>query len=306
MKRWMLILAVAGGAAALGSCDLLDDLTAPQFLGCSDISSYDIGTAVDGELKSGDCETDNGRLFHLYEFSVDTTRQEVTFLVRSEEFDPYLELYDADTVQVNYDNDSGRGMDGKDAQMSVTLLQGTYYVRVRALLEGEIGSYRLTTTTPQIGFKGCLALTSISAGQTLTRSLESGDCIDGIRYAEYFTLMVDSLRTVYIKQASEDFDAVMSIYDRESGSYISGSDDNAGGISGHDAGISERLTPGEYVIRAYTYNTAEIGSYRLAVTTPGQGFRGCTQVASIALTNTVEASLTTEDCVAWGRDTYTD
>ena len=101
----------------------------------------ELGQTVTGELSFQDLTMPDGSKYDLYTFSLTETSQ-VTITLSSQDFDAFLWLFDSERLPVATDDDSGGGL---DAQISVELTSGIYFIVANSFSEGEYGSYTLAT-----------------------------------------------------------------------------------------------------------------------------------------------------------------
>jgi hypothetical protein len=97
---------------------------------------------------------------------------------------------------------------------------------------------------------------------TVNGSLTTNDCQEQGFFTDYYEIRLNSGRDVRIDLASNDFDAFLELWDRETGEFL-GDDNNSGfGTNAHLEGF---LPAGTYVIAASSAFTGETGDYSLAV-----------------------------------------
>lgn len=111
-------------------------------------------------------------------------------------------------------------------------------------------------------FRGCSSVFRMNLGSTVNGSLSTNDCQDQGYFTDYYEIQLNSGRDITIDLASNDFDAFLELYDRETGDFL-GEDDNSG--FGNNARLQGFLPAGTYVIAASSFFTNETGDYSLAV-----------------------------------------
>ena len=98
---------------------------------------------TDGELSTTDFVTDKGAFSDKYLFQKSYIAESVSVRLVSAEFDPLLEVLDADgTVIATNDN----SLDGRNAVIGLSDVQAGSSIRVTSTNPGETGSYQVTLT----------------------------------------------------------------------------------------------------------------------------------------------------------------
>lgn len=168
----------------------------------------------------------------------------VTFDLHSDEFDPFIELYDAGENRIRYNDDRQEGE--SDSRLAgVPLAAGQpYKVVVRSYNNQAQGTYQLSAETARIG-----------PDEKVTAMLRYEPVRWHIEVAAHTVVKIDL--------HSEAFDTQLTVYDQQ-GNQIAFNDDWQGDLNSHVEEVE--LWPGEtYIIEAVSVDNQGAGSYTLAV-----------------------------------------
>lgn len=224
------------------------------------------GQVVRERLALSDPQLDDESHYDRYEFTGSRGDRVIITMV-SEQFDPYLMLIDADTLdQVSADDDSGGGL---DARIEVELPDsGRYLVVVNSVHADGLGSYELHFDTESAG-EDVGAATAVperlAVGEALVRRLTGSEprLGDGSPY-DLFVVPVQRGQIVVIDMTSEDFDAYLSVGVITGGSLAPmAQDDDSGG--GTNARVQFEVPRDmELGVLATTFDPQGRGSYEVA------------------------------------------
>jgi hypothetical protein len=123
---------------ALSACK--DDPTGPA-LSCTGATPIAIGATVSGTLAQGDLTDVDGAFLDRYSLTVPESRG-VEITMRSAALDSWLWLLTETGSVVAFDDDSGGGANGLDAQIVRVLDRGCYLIEATTF-PGETGAYTL-------------------------------------------------------------------------------------------------------------------------------------------------------------------
>lgn len=178
---------------------------------------------------------------------------------------------------------------------------GLYLIEVRGsgtgLSYGRTGLFTLKTSFQGLDPRTCVTR-DLSPGQSLTGTLNPANCrmLDlsplspSTAPADPYRITLAEAGVLTIEMISSDFDAYLSLLDRNLGRI--GDDDNSGG--GRNARLVAGLNAGTYVIHARSAD-GKSGTYGLTATFRRAGAREC-PVESLPLAGPVSGSLTASDC----------
>jgi hypothetical protein len=110
-------------------------------------------------------------------------------------------------------------------------------------------------------FRGC-PVAGINLGTIRNGSLTTNDCQEQGYFTDYFEFQLNSTREVIIDLVSNDFDAFLELYDRETGAFIEDDDNDGFGNNAHLQGF---LPAGRYIVGVSSFFSGETGNYSLAV-----------------------------------------
>jgi len=237
------------------------------------------GQIVDGELQDADGDT-----WTFY----GTERDRISITLISDDFDPYLELFDPDEMSVATDDDSAGNL---DSHITLTLEEtGTFTINARAFGSSSEGAYTLSLEVA--------ASNVIAYGETVEAELFPG--------GNLYSFDAQAGEFITILMTSEDFDTYLELYD-PSGDMLATDDDSAGDL---DSLITFTIqSDGRFVIMARALSISGNGDFEISVTWAtdtmieyGQTVEAELQIASgdrYAFTavdgNTVRISLVSED-----------
>ncbi len=147
-----------------------------------------------------------------------------------------------------------------------------------------------TPTPPTIGF-----------GQTVNGRLASAqpDCSIETPASRLFQFTVDAATRIEVTMRADDFDTLVEVGRITDCAFVSmGSNDDG---SGPEDGLNSRLTgtlpeAGTYYIRATSFGEGAVGPFQLSLNRLPP-LRGAPEPIAIALGQTIEGNLTTEDAV---------
>lgn len=111
-------------------------------------------------------------------------------------------------------------------------------------------------------FRGCSSVFRLNLGSSVNGSLSTNDCQDQRFFTDYYEIRLNNGRNITIDLASNQFDAFLELWDRETGDFIT-DDDNSG--FGNNARLQGFLPAGTYIIAASSFFEGETGNYSLAV-----------------------------------------
>lgn len=233
-----------------------------------------LGDTKQGELSDSDDVNDTGARADAYAFTA-TAGQRIDATLNSDEFDTYLELFNAAGESLNQDDDGGEGgisLEGNDdANTNSRLIStikdaGTYTLQVRAVGEGQTGSYtlKLAEAAPAPD------ATSLPFGQTVQGEITADGARDdeGRGYQAY-TFSGTAGNRVQVVMRSGDFDAFVQIGRPGDAFEALGSDDDGLG-EGTDSRLNYILPEtGEYEIRVSPLSSGEKGLFSVELTDKG-------------------------------------
>jgi hypothetical protein len=189
--------------------------------------------------------------------------QTVRLSLRSEAFDPVLQLAGPDGFTASNDDDPAG--DTLDSLLEVTLpASGTYHLTVGTYSGDGTGAFRLAASagSPTVAQADQPAAASLAPGRAVSGSLAAGDrTFPSGEYADRFSFSGRRGDRVVFDMASADFDTFLSLYLPDGA--IETNDDRAG-EEGTDSRLAITLPQdGTYEIAATSYAAAETGSYTL-------------------------------------------
>jgi Tol biopolymer transport system component/heme/copper-type cytochrome/quinol oxidase subunit 2 len=208
-----------------------------------DISITGGGTSPSSSSSLTDGDSVNDYLdYNTYtDYAVSLTAgQTLTVNMRSNNFDTYLYLLDANGREIAYNDDGGT--DTNSLLTYTANAAGTYYIRAYSYVGNGSGNFSLDVT---IGG---------STGSIIgTRQLQNDQSVnDSLNVSEYidYTLSLSTSQRVTVSLVSNDFDTYLSVYD-PSGREVGRDDDGGSGTNSTLEFIAN--SSGDYTIRVSSF-----------------------------------------------------
>ena len=227
------------------------------------------GRVVQGDISERDPDGGDGRHFDAYSFE-GRQGQRVQIIMRSGDFDTYLEIGEAgDEFTALSSDDDGLG-EGTDSRLTYALrTTGRYVVRASPLVRGEEGLYSIEVIDRgQEPVPGSIMVGAVARG-TLS---ENDSIADDGGYYDAYRISAKEGEKLTITMSSNDFDALVYVGRQGEapqdgygdGFEVLGSDDD--GLSDTHAKLEWTVEEdGEYVIRAGSFAPNSTGAYVLTV-----------------------------------------
>lgn len=255
--------------------------------------TIEVGGSVDGSLAEDDGKGAGGSTADVYRFS-GQEGQRVRIDMSSDEFDTYVELFDAGHVSLAEDDD---GADGTNSRLVYTLPRtGDYFIEARAFTEST-GRYSLSIAEVEPE----KAPEALTFGSTIQGEISQADPTDGEdRGFDAFTFQGVAGQRIQAIMRSGDFDTYLQI-GRAGGEFSAlASDDDALG-EGTDSRLSYTLPEdGHYVLRALPLGSEGKGLYALELIDRGPQ----PQPGSVLVGVTARGILTEADATAQDNSFY--
>ena len=251
--------------------------------------SIEIGDSIEGALTEDDAKGIAGATADSYRFS-GREGQRIRIEMSSDEFDTYLELFDADQVSLAYDDD---GAEGTNSRLTFTLPRtGTYLIEARAFTEAT-GAYSLSVTEVEPE----KAPEPLPFGSTIQGEIEATDPLDNLdRGFDAYAFEGVAGQRIQAIMRSGDFDTYLQIGRASAEFEVLAFDDDGLG-EGFDSRLSFTLPEdGGYVLRALPLVADEDGLYSLELIDRGlQPQPGSMLVGATARGVLTESDATAED-----------
>jgi len=219
------------------------------------------GQTLEGEIADDDPQGDGGKRYDAYAFS-GTEGQRVQVIMRSGDFDAYLEVGEAGEDFVALASDDDGLAEGTDARLNFTVPEtGDYVIRAQPLGADGRGLYSLEFIDrgpePAPG--------SILIGATARGTLSETDAIsDEGAYYDAYRFQAKKDEKLRITMVSNAFDAFIDIGEDGEDFTSMASDDD--GLSDTHARLDWTAPEdGWYVIRARSYGPNDTGAYALTL-----------------------------------------
>ena len=219
------------------------------------------GQTVEGEIADDDPQGDGGKRYDAYAFS-GTEGQRVQVIMRSGDFDAYVEVGEAGDAFTALASDDDGLAEGTDSRLNFTVPKtGDYVIRAQPLAAEGRGLYSLEFLdrgpAPAPG--------SMLIGATARGTLSETDAIaDEGAYYDAYRFQAKKDEKLRVTLVSNAFDAVIDL-GRDGDDFTSlASDDDS--LSDTHARLDWTAPEdGWYVIRARSYGPNETGAYALTL-----------------------------------------
>ncbi len=252
--------------------------------------AIELGVLVEGSLAEDDGKGADGSTADVYRFSGQEGRR-IRIDMSSEEFDTYVELFDAGHVSLAEDDDGAA--EGTNSRLTFTLPStGAYYIEARAFTEAT-GAYTLSVSEVEPE-KAPEALPFGSPIQGEINEADSTDSED--RGFDAFTFQGVTGQRVQAIMRSGDFDTYLQI-GRAGPEFTALASDDDGLGEGTDSRLSYTLPEdGDYVLRVSPLGSDGTGLYALELVDRGpQPQPGSVLVGATARGILTEADATAQD-----------
>lgn len=259
--------------------------------------SIAIGEEVDGRLDEDSARSDAGAPADLYRFT-GRAGQRVAISLTADDFDSYLELFDANHNSLATDDDGGGEL---NARLTFVLPDdGDYLIEARGFSDAT-GSYdlKLEEVAPPP------PPTALSFGQTVQGDLKEGGATDDAgRLFDGYAFTGTEGQRVQAVMRSGDFDALLQV-GKAGEEFEELASDDDGLRQGTDARLTFTLPEdGDYVLRALPYSSSGKGLYSLEFADRGpEPGPGSLLIGSIARGSLTEADAMNDEGVSF--DAYT-
>jgi hypothetical protein len=256
--------------------------------------SIEIGGSVEGALSEDDSKGESGTAADAYRFS-GREGQRIRIDMSSDDFDTYLELFDAGHVSLAEDDDGGP--EGTNSRLTFTLPStGDYFIEARAFTEATGGySLSISEVEPE------KAPEDLPFGSTIQGEVSETDSADSDdrRFDAYAFRGVAGQRVQAIMR-SGDFDTYLQI-GRAGAEFEALASDDDGLGEGTDSRLSYTLPEdGDYVLRASPLGSGDDGLYSLELIDRGPQ----PQPGSVLVGATARGVLTGADATADNNSFY--
>ena len=252
--------------------------------------AIEIGASVEGSLAEDDGKGAGGATADTYRFS-GREGQRIRIDMSSEEFDTYVELFDAGRVSLAEDDDGAA--EGTNSRLTFTLPStGVYFIEARAFSEAT-GAYSLALTEVEPD----KAPEALAFGSPIQGEISDSDPKDGEdRGFDAFAFSGVAGQRVQAIMRSGDFDTYLQVGRAGTEFEALASDDDGLG-EGTDSRLSYTLPEdGDYVLRVSPLGSDGKGLYALELNDRGpQPQPGSVLVGATARGVLTEADATAED-----------
>lgn len=239
-------------------------LTAAPAAFAQAVSPVTVGQTLTGALTDDDAE---GADYRYDDFRLELRDgQRVEAILRSGDFDAYLEIYAEGGHDEPLASDDDGLDDGTDARLRFTAPQaGAYVLRVRQFSGLDGGAYTLAVTerapAPAAGRPQAVRIGAETSGRLDATAPEDED---GAAYRD-FSVRLNRDQRVAIRLNSDDFDPMVRVGRLERGVFneLAANDDGDDGLNSYL--VFTAPTRGDYVIRAISFDGDGEGGFVLSL-----------------------------------------
>jgi hypothetical protein len=192
----------------------------------------------------------------LYRFEISETFAVTIDLIGNADpdatFDTYLHLFDADCVQIAFNDDGGEGF---NSRLGADLRAGTYYIGVSSYATGETGAFDLSVTCAEVvDLCSECRVSTIACGGTVEGEHPQTECVSRRNQPmDIYTFEIRTAGEVTIN-LSATWDTYLHLFDSECVE-IAFNDDIGGGD--FNSSIFAKLEPGMYSIGVSRFNASD-------------------------------------------------
>jgi hypothetical protein len=111
-------------------------------------------------------------------------------------------------------------------------------------------------------FRDCASVLRLNLGMTVDGELSTTDCAGVGFFNDFYEFRLDTARDITIDLASNEFDAYLELYHRETDTFLVQNNDSGVGVNARIQGF---LPAGTYVIAASSFFQGQTGQYSLRV-----------------------------------------
>jgi hypothetical protein len=178
-------------------------------------------------------------------------------------FDTYLQLVNADTLQLIDSNDDANGTTNSELTFTAGA-GGNYILRVGSYSTYQTGDYTLTTTAGA-------PISNIAANTTVSGSLSTTDPNNPLRTGRfsdnYLLTGASAGQVVRVNLGSEGFDTYLQLVDQATGQLVTPQSFNDDANNTLNSELTFTVQPNiNYLIRVTSFGTGSVGSYTLTTT----------------------------------------
>lgn len=252
---------------------------------CAPVGELTVPTTVSAALEPSDCRQED-RYTDAWRLRLESRRQ-VTFLMRSDELDGLLVLFDSEGTPLGYDD----GVGGSAARITATLDPGQYFLYAGSFNRGQTGTYALTVIDG-LPPSPCPAAAVVSFPDTVSGAVGPDDCTFNGFYLDVWRLELERDAVVTLQVDSEQLEPAVILADTL-GTFLYSS--TVGAAPG-SVWLEVTLAAGAYDIWLGSENEPQrAGDYTLSLR-PGPTALRCAARGAVAPTQTVTGSLDPDDC----------
>lgn len=250
---------------------------------CDNRPAYTVGTTVNGELISADCQfvpqsrrptppEADGRYVDKYFTFVGGApagqTQAYLFTLSSASFDTYIFLYSLFPMGNVFANNDDAAPGTSNSALKVFLVSGRAIdIYASSRIVGATGSYTLSSSVTSMVVTNCENVFLL--GGTTTQDISTSDCSSpGPYYSDKYFVRLFAGQSLGASMTSTAVDSFLEVYD-SNGTLVAVNDNSGPGTL--DASVSYTATStGTFRVVARTKSASETGSYTITVSSPQQ------------------------------------
>jgi hypothetical protein len=240
-------------SAATGS---LPEVT---FMACT-TAIHTLGSTVDNQLASTDCQLSDGSFVDFYTVSIPTSGTYI-FNQTSTAFDTYLAFLTSANVLIGINDDFAGN--STDSRLKVIVPAGSYLVGANSFDTNKTGNYSLASAGSADPVSNCEDV-FVQKGIVTPQSLQTTDCNTVGFYSDEYVIFLTSTQSITVDMTSSVVDSYLEIRANGSSAVLV-SNDNINANTKDAEVVFTAPTAGFYIINAASRTAGATGDYTLSV-----------------------------------------
>lgn len=221
--------------------------------------------AFSGRLEQGDPTLRSGEYADVHTISA-RAGERITISMTSDEFDPYLIVFNTDGEQQDND-DAGEGSTRAEVVLTAAG-DGDVRIRATSYAPKETGAYRVEVTRAG-GATAQVAAGMPGGAESYNGALESGDrTLNSGEWYDAYTVAVSRGDSITVEMTSSDFDPYLIVRNTDGEQY---DNDDYEGSAARSVVILTAAGDGEITVNPTSYAPGMGGNYRVQIVREGSG-----------------------------------
>lgn len=226
-------------------------------------ATHTLGSSVDNQLSSSDCQLSDGSFVDFYALTIQTGGTYI-FNQKSSAFDTYLALLTSANVLVGLNDDYLT--DSTDSRLKVIVPPGSYFIAANSYDPGTLGNYSLSSAASTDEVANCEDV-FVVPGIVTPQSLVNTDCSTNGFLSDEYVVFLSPGQSVTVAMTSSTLDSYVEIRANGSPAVLASNDDID--ATTKDARFTYTVpntsTGGFFIIAAASRVAGATGAYTLSV-----------------------------------------